>query len=564
MKTQMKETEASEVLNTHADNGQKYVAVDVSVLLSDYAKIRAIARERRKTPMRILEQLVCKGVRELSGALIVAILAFVVVNAGADSSGTHEMAAAIPSQADSGMLLSPSWFKDDGSFIRRREEKIAVLSPDRLRELQRLVAARNAYRADMAALERLSAEQSEAVRAMDARFAGEYGIRQDRRYSYDADKMTLFLVSSDPRHGGSEENPAMLPHRTFPTEEEATAFLALMKAKEEALTAIRVFDAALADRREKFRVTLAGMQAGFNLSLDRAYRLEPETRSVYAQFVAPPAPPAPTPEELAAQKAAKEEAERLAREEARKKAQELREEAKRLAEEKKKLAAEETEANREREEALRKVEKELAELDAKAAKEAKEKAEREAKAAKEKARAEAEAKARAEKEAREKARAEAKAAEKKARAEAEAKARAEKEAKEKAAKEARIAKAKAEQEAKAAREAAFAAEVKRLAEERRQALDAAKTKLEEAVRAEAKAKLILEDAEKTLDWARKNKKTSEEIANCKAAVSKAEKRVDEADDAVDAARKAVKAAEKTLSRIKDDAERKIKEMEKAR
>lgn len=443
------------------------------------------------------------------------------------------VAAAAQSAVD---VLCPAWFLEDGSFVRRREEKVAVLSPENLRNLQRLIAERNALRGDMAALERLSNEETEAVRAMDARFAGEYGVRQDRQYSYDADKMTVFLVSSDPRHGGTAEAPALLAHRVFPTEEEAAEFRALMKAKEASLNALQVFGAALAGRREKYRLTLAAMQSDFSLALDRAYRLDAETRSVYVQHVAPPPAPEPTPEEIAAKKAAEAEAERLAREESKRKAIALREEAKRLAEERKKLAAEETEAAREREEALRKVEKELAELDAKAAKEAKEKA-----------RAEAEAKAKAEKEAREKARAEAKAAEKKAREEAEAKAKAEKEAKE-----------KAEQEAKAAREAALAAEVKRLAEERRKALFAAKKELEDAVRAEAKAKAILEDAEKTLSWAKTNKKTPEEIANYKAAVSKAEKGVDGADDAISAAKKQIKAAEKAISRIKDDAEKNVK------
>lgn len=501
------------------------------------------------------------------------------------------------------VLLSPAWFLEDGSFIRRREEKVAVLSPERLRELQRLIAERNALRGDIAALGRLSSEETEAIRAMDARFAGEYGIRQDRQYSYDAEKMTVFLVSADPRHGGTAEQPALLPHRVFPTDEEAAEFRALMKSKEEALNALRVFEAALVVRREKYRAALASMQSGFSLSLDRAYRLEPETRSVFVQYVAPPEPTPPTPQELAAKKAAEAEAERLAREEARRKAIELREEARRLAEEKKKLAAEETEAERERAEALRRVEKEIAELDAKEAErmksEAKARAEAEKKAkaeAEKRARAEAEAKAVAEKkakaEAERKARAEAEArrnaekkamaekkakeeaeakarkeAERKARAEAEAKAAAEKKAKEEAEKRARAEAAKKAEAEKAAAEkayqAALAAEEARLGEERRAAFDAAKKTLADVGRRKNRAEAALKEAERDLVWAKSNKK-GVELIPYKEAVTKAEKAIDVADDELSAARKQVKAAEKALSRIKDDAEREIRKKEKAR
>ena len=190
------------------------------------------------------------GAAHVRMAALAVVVAFSFARAALAAEGARKPEARAPDGKDSAVLVSPSWFLDDGSFIRRREEKVAVLSPENLRRLQHLIAERNAFRADMAALKRLSAEKTEALRAIDERFANEYGVRHDRRYSYDADKTTLFLVSTDPRHGGSAEKPALLPHRTFPTDEEAAAFLALMKAKEEAIAARNVFETALAERRE--------------------------------------------------------------------------------------------------------------------------------------------------------------------------------------------------------------------------------------------------------------------------------------------------------------------------
>ena len=568
MGERQKEVFAKRVLNTQRGRTQSEERIDVTVLASDYAKIRSMARKTNHTLRTVLRDIVVAGVRNLAAEAIVLSIVCLALPAHASPGGAAQTeGGAGLSNTGGPMLLSPAWFLDDGSFVRRREEKVAVLSPERLRELQRLIAGRNAFRADIAALERLSAEETEALQAIDARFAGEYGVRQDRQYSYDADKMTLFLVSSDPRHGGTAEQPAFLPHRVFPTEEEAAEFRALMKAKEMSLNALQVYGAALAGRREKYSLTLAAMQSAFGLALDRAYRLEPETRSVFVQFVAPPAPPKPTPEEIAAKKAAEAEAERLAREAARKKALELREEAKRLADEKKRLAAEETEAGRERDEALRRVEKELAEIDAKEAERAKAEAKAKAEAEK-KAKAEAERKAKAEAEAKREAEKKAKAeAERKAKAEAEAKREAERKAKAEArAKEEAERKAKAEAEKKLkadkkayeeARKAAIAAEEERLGIERRTALNAAKKALISASRRKVLAEASLEEAKRDLAWAKSNKK-KEELASYKADVAKADKVLDEAEDEVEACRKQVRAAEKAISRISDDAERNIR------
>ncbi len=457
------------------------------------------------------------------------------------------------------------WFAEGDAFDRRREEKVAVLSPDRLSALRKLIATRDARQTEVVVLGRLAEEKAAAVAEMDRRFAGEYGIRADRNYTYDPSDATVYLLSEDPARGGSAEKPARLPHRVFPTDAESQAFLALMQAKQEALAARRVF---LSERTAK-EAALAGvldrMGRDFNLDPSRGYRLDPPTRSVFAEYVPPRAP---TPEERAAAAAA----EKKSKQEALEKAKKLRDEAKRLAAEKERLTAEEEEAERLRREELRRVEKELAELDAREASRAREaakakaeaerraadalrrEAEAKAKAEREKARAAELAKKEAERKAREEAEAKAKEAREKARAaelakkEAERKAREEAETKAKAeAEQARANAIRAEEEALAAHVAEVSGERSR----RRDEVARRKTAAEAGADRAAKA---LADVESRLSRLREEGRLTEvqrdlltaQVAAAKTAYASAEV-------AVKQAAKDLAEAEKALSSTEADA-----------
>ena len=208
------------------------------------------------------------------------------------------------SRAVAGVAAEAGWFTDSPSPPRRREEKVAVLSPQRTARLRTLCAERDAREAEIAVLRRLSDEKSATVEEVTRRFSGEYGIRPDRNYTYDPDSLTLFLLSPDPRHGGPPEAPARLPHRVFPTDEEAQAFRALMSEKDAALAAKAVFDATLAQKEAALRETLGTMQVEFNLDVARTYRLDPDMRSVWMELPPPEQPPQLSPEEIAARRAA--------------------------------------------------------------------------------------------------------------------------------------------------------------------------------------------------------------------------------------------------------------------
>ena len=276
------------------------------------------------------------------------------------------------------------WFEEGGAFDRRREEQVAVLSPDRAALLGRLVAAREARQIEVVVLGRLVDEKAAIVERADERFSGEYGIRTDRNYTYDPESLTIFLLSPDSRHGGTPEAPVRLAHRVFPTEEESKAFLSLVKEKQDALSVRQVLVAERAAKEAALAEVYDRLEKAFGLDPARAYRFDATTRTLFAEHVSPREP---TPEEIAAAQA-KKAAERKAAAEAEARAK-AAEQAKKSAERK----------AREESEAKAKAEREKARAEAEAKKAAERKMRAEAEAEREKARAEAKAKKEAERKA---------------------------------------------------------------------------------------------------------------------------------------------------------------------
>ena len=402
------------------------------------------------------------------------------------------------------------WFAEDGAFDRRREEQVSVLSAERAALLGRLVAARDARQIEAVVLGRLVDEKSSIVEKADQRFAGEYGIRTDRNYTYDPESLTIFLLSSDARHGGTPEAPVRLAHRVFPTEEESKDFLSLVKEKQDALSVRQVLAAERAAREAALEEVYDRLEKAFGLDPARAYRFDAPTRTLFAEHVAPREP---SPEEVAAARA-KKEAERKAREEAEAKAEAEREKAR--AEAKAKKAAE---------------------------RKAREEAEAKAEAERERARAEAKAKKAAERKAREEAEAKAEAEREKARAEAKAKAEAER----KAAEEAKAAAVRAEEEALSAFVAKSVAEKTLLRDQAARAKGEADRKVESAAR-------ILSDEDARWRRSRDEGRLTElQRTRLDAQLSAAKAACSEAEAAARRAARALSAAEDALSRAEKDA-----------
>ena len=453
-----------EVLNTRRkDDAPAEEAVNVSVLLSDYAKLRTIARETRTTTMETLRSTLCSGIRRLaaeSAVFTAALCLFLAPSARAGIFG-----------ADSGEAEP-----------RMRERQIGFFAGGKKDAYVKSVGERADLEEDCRVLARLVREKEARYDDISRELESRFGMTLTENYDYSDADLTLYHVATNGLFGSSPDNPVRRAHRAFVSQDEADGFVALVNSR----TAV-VADAAhikrfLAEKQRALAANAATMLSDFGVSSEKKYRFDDKTGRLFELQ------PMPTEEELKAQREAEERAirdakeharlaaetkakaereARLAREKAEKEAREAKERARREAEAKAKAEKARLEAERKAAEAKARAEREEREKAEKEARLAREKAEKEAKEAKERARREAEAKAKAEKarleaerkaaeakaraerEEREKAEKARKAAEKKAREEAEARARAEKKAAEKRAREeARLAEERARRDRK--------------------------------------------------------------------------------------------------------------------
>lgn len=92
MRTTGKKSTAKKVLNTHVRESsaeEGFEAVNVKVLLSDCAKIRRIAKEKRRRQMAVLKETLCRGIMRLAGVknvtMAIALFLFSAAAAGIDA-----------------------------------------------------------------------------------------------------------------------------------------------------------------------------------------------------------------------------------------------------------------------------------------------------------------------------------------------------------------------------------------------------------------------------------------------------------------------------------------------
>ena len=402
--TKKNQKKARKVLNTRArESGEE--ALDVTVLMSDYAKLRAIARKAHNSTMAVLRTTLCSGIRRL-------------------------VAESVPFSAALFLFLAPSsragiFGADSGEAEpRMRERQIGFFAGGKKDAYVKSVGERADLEEDCRVLARLVREKEARYDDISRELESRFGMTLTENYDYSDADLTLYHVATNGLFGSSPDNPVRRAHRAFVSQDEADGFVALVNSRTAVAADAAHIKRFLAEKQRALAANAATMLSDFGVSSEKKYRFDDKTGRLFELQ------PMPTEEELKAQREAEERAIRDAKEHAR-----LAAEAKAKAEREARLARE-------------KAEKE--------AKEAKERARREAeaKAKAEKARLEAErkaaeAKARAEREEREKAEKARKAAEKKAREEAEARARAEKKAAEKRAREeARLAEERARRDKK--------------------------------------------------------------------------------------------------------------------
>ncbi len=361
MKTQTKETVTHKVLNTRADGGKDCVAVEVRVLLSDYAKIRVIAREKKMTTMSVLEKILSSGIRNLSRAMVAVICLF-AISARASLFG-------------------------DGNRPAVRERQVGLFGAAKMADYKSAVERRNNLEEDCRALARMAAEKDARYSEICGELESRYGMTLTENYNYSKEDLTLYLVVTNGLFGSSPGKPVMRAHRAFLGEDDANGFVSLVAARNavaEDAAQIRRF---LAARRADLAASQEALREKFGVQPGKDYRLDEETGMFFEVL------PVPTEAELKAMREAEERAIRDAKEQARIKAEAERKAA-REAKEAKEAAERKAKAERELAAKKARLEREAAEKRAKAERARREAAE---KAERERQRREAEAKREAEK-----------------------------------------------------------------------------------------------------------------------------------------------------------------------
>lgn len=421
MRSKGREKSREGVLNTSKDKQTGEMTVDVTVLLSDYAKIRALARERGKRPMEVLKDIICGGVRHLAGVSSMALVATMVIF------------SSMPAHAG---LFSSGAGDADGKPAAVRERQVGLFGPAKIESYKTSCEAHENLIEDCASLNRMIKEKEAHYSEISAELEQKYGMTLSQNYHYNSEDQTLYLVVTNGLFGSSPEKPVKRAHRAFIGEADAQGFLdrvAMRNAAAEDASVLRRF---LKEKRMDLSSNEKELNDQYGVVQGKNYRLDEETGMFFEVL------PLPTEAELKAMREAEKRAIREAEEQARIKAEaekKAKAEAEARAEAERRAAKAQAEAERKAAKAQAEAERQAAKAKAEAEKRAKEEAERKARREREAA----EARARAEKkrqeaelEARRKAEKEAEAARKRAEAEAEARAREERKAAERARKEA--------------------------------------------------------------------------------------------------------------------------------
>ena len=339
MKRKVKRNYKDKVLNTQRDEAPDGIKVDVAVLLSDYAKLRALARTKRKSKMEMLQEVLCNGVRRLSGeasaALIVALFYLSIIPANAGIFGGTS---------------------DDRPAVRERQ--IGLLGPAKMADYKASCEMRANLAEDCSALARMISDKEGRYAEKSAELESKYGMTLSQNYNYSKEDLTLYLIVTNGLFGSSQEKPVMRAHRAFVSEEDANGFVAAVSSRSAIAEDVAILRRFLAERRNELKAKEARLLEDFGVFSGKEYRLDEKTGMLFELQ------PLPTEAELKAQRDAEARAVADAKEHARLKA-----------EAEKKARAE-------------------ADAREKAEREAMEKAEKERRAAEKKAKAEAESRAR--------------------------------------------------------------------------------------------------------------------------------------------------------------------------
>lgn len=185
---------------------------------------------------------------------------------------------------------------------KHAERVVKVLTPAEAERLVRLNQMRRERQDELTILGRLSGEKQSELESFNVKLSKEYGIDDQRVYTYDATNRTVYLLlpsegqpaaagGTVAAKGGVQTNAVAvaaaarrLPHRVFPTAEESQAFAQLVVAKKLTQQQLDVFATVEREKRLELAQVQGLLKKELGIDPQRNYRFEEETRKLYERM----------------------------------------------------------------------------------------------------------------------------------------------------------------------------------------------------------------------------------------------------------------------------------------
>jgi hypothetical protein len=172
-------------------------------------------------------------------------------------------------------LCADAWPFGGGG--KPQEKVVAKLDKAKGADFKRAVALRQMRSEELRVLLRLVEEKKGELAGFDAELKAMCAMSDDATYSYNSTNRTLYLISTNAAHGATADLPALLPHHTFPNEEEAEEFLRTLGAKQITLRQIETFREVIREKQSEYRITDKYLADKYGIKPDQKYRFDDKT-----------------------------------------------------------------------------------------------------------------------------------------------------------------------------------------------------------------------------------------------------------------------------------------------
>ncbi len=159
---------------------------------------------------------------------------------------------------------------------------IASLSPADADEFATLVKAKDNRADEVHVLTRLLAEKRAEVQTIADQLRRNFNVQPDRVYIYEPESQTIYAVVSNAVPGVKTGQVDRVVHKQLSSADVVNAFTRLVTAKQLAEQLVRALDLLMREKQIAWERTDNELHARFKLNATQAYRLDLQTRQVFA------------------------------------------------------------------------------------------------------------------------------------------------------------------------------------------------------------------------------------------------------------------------------------------